>query len=108
MQDNTQDRIQKILLDDNAAERKEFVMNNYFSGLPTIRMGMDNEEVMIILENLIHYVFSLLKKDKLTNEYLEKEFARLSVYDLLIRGKTFFMNYCFDYSIATLEFLKRM
>lgn len=71
----------------------------------------NKEDIKSFLEKIIHQTFSYLKKTNFNKQdadyFLDNYFWRLSIRELLSLGHTFYMNSCIDYTLVTLEFLRR-
>lgn len=66
-----------------------------------------NKDIYLFLQEVVHYIHKLLKKERFENDYIEKNFGKLSARELLTEGKTFYMNPCLDFVLVTIEGLKR-
>ena len=66
-----------------------------------------DKDIFDFLKNMVFFIHKILKKERFENEYIEKNFAKLSARELLTEGKTFYMNPCLDFVLVTIEGLKR-
>lgn len=75
--------------------------------VPLKNIDRKKQDFIKFLECIIHHIHTLIKKERLENEYIENHLGKLSARQLLSTGKTFYMNPCLDFVLVTIEWLKK-
>lgn len=74
---------------------------------PLKNANANKKDFSLFLTEVVNHVFTLIKKDKVENEYIENKLGKLSAREILSDGKTCYMNPCLDFVLVTIEALKK-
>lgn len=74
---------------------------------PLKNIDYSKEEIFDFLKKVIEHIHTLIKKEKVENEYIDTCFGKLSARKILSNGKIFYMNPCVDFVLVTIEGLKK-
>ncbi|MFA7298879.1 MAG: hypothetical protein WC010_04520 [Candidatus Absconditabacterales bacterium] len=75
--------------------------------LPVKHINGGQQNFFDFLKKMISHIHILVKKERMENDYIDKNLGKLSAREILSNGKVFYMNPCLDFVLVTIEGLKK-
>jgi len=75
--------------------------------LPVKHINWWQQNFFDFLKKIIGHIHLLVKKERMENDYIDKNLGKLSAREILSNGKVFYMNPCLDFVLVTIEWLKK-
>lgn len=75
--------------------------------LPVKHINWWQQNFFDFLKKMISHIHILVKKERMENDYIDKNLGKLSAREILSNGKVFYMNPCLDFVLVTIEWLKK-